>query len=470
MKRLLLLTLGSLAGIAANADNTPLSTEELRQLTPQQLLGQRIFFDANLSNPAGLACASCHDIKTAFTEPDSGLPVSDGASPGLLGSRNAPTAMYASLSPPFRFDERNGNYEGGQFWDGRAVDLQEQAKGPFLGDNEMNNPNEAAVIEKIRRANYAGLFEQVYGVGALNNVDTAYEQMAGAIAAFEATHALNRFTSKFDAFLAGRVQLSADEERGRRLFSENGKARCGRCHNDGGGRNGRRPAFTDFRYHNLGVPGNPAVLAIKGNDFVDLGLGETVNSRAEDGKFKTPTLRNIAKSAPYMHNGVFTTLREVIDFYNTRDTANWPSPEVGRNVTRRDVGDLRLTRSEINDLIAFMHTLTDGYAPETVPVTSLQGDVITFPQVKLDTGALPSPVYRAQLGRTAGGYRLLSAVLLPPNANDDTDAMPAYFNQSGLLEIPALNLEGAANSIVQMKLVPGSEPFEFTLTYSKQMQ
>jgi len=330
-------------------------------LTPLEQLGKQIYFDTNLSEPAGQSCASCHTPAAGFADPDQNLPVSEGVIPGRFGSRNAPSSAYASFFPEFSYTTEA---VGGQFWDGRAANLTEQAKGPFLNPVEMNNPDEAAVIGKIAASNYAALFEQIYGAGSLQNVPTAYHQMAQAIAAFEASHEVNTFTSKFDAVQAGRANFTMQERRGQMLF--NGRANCSQCHTDGGmmGGGSAPVLFTDFRYHNLGLPKNTEFPYSQNPGVIDLGLGGVLGIARENGKFKTPHLRNIALTAPYMHNGLLKTLKDVVHFYNTRDIPGlWPAPEVPQNVNTTLLGNLGLSDAQENDIVAFMMTFTDGYTP-----------------------------------------------------------------------------------------------------------
>lgn len=292
---------------------------------------------------------------------------------GRFGNRNAPTAAYTSLVPAFGVSN-TGEFVGGLFVDGRAANLAEQARAPFLNPLEMANPDKASVIDEIRNSTYATLFEQVYGAGSLKDTDMAFDQVADALAAYQAGAELNPFSSKFDFFLAGQVQLTAQEMRGFFLFD--GKGQCFACH--------EVPLFTNHTYSNLGVPKNPdnpfygmpPVYNPDGAAFVDLGLGANpaVMSVFENGKFRVPTLRNVALTAPYMHNGVFQTLQQVIDFYNTRDVLPvcptdavepgcWPLPEVAANVDTQLMGNLGLTPGEVDDLVAFLNTLTDGFVP-----------------------------------------------------------------------------------------------------------
>jgi cytochrome c peroxidase len=344
----------------------------------KEQLGGLIFNDTNLSQPVGQSCASCHQSQAAFTDPNSNSanPVSEGAVTGRFGNRNAPTVMYTSLVPPFGTNI-SGEFVGGLFVDGRVSTLVEQAKAPFLNPVEMNNPDKASVISKIRNSSYASLFEQVYGTGSLNDTNAAFDQVADALAAFQSTSTFTPFTSKFDYFLAGTVQLSAQEMRGFVLFD--GKGQCFNCHEIGTQR-----LFTNHTYSNIGVPKNPnnpfytmpSQFNPDGTSFIDQGLGTnpSVMSTLENGKFRIPTLRNVAITAPYMHNGVFQTLEQVVNFYNTRDTLPtcptdtiqtncWPLPEVSSNMDTQFMGNLGLTQNEVSDLVAFLGTLTDGYAP-----------------------------------------------------------------------------------------------------------
>jgi len=351
----------------------------------EEQLGKLIYFDDNLSAPTGQSCASCHDSEFGFADPDSTRGVSQGAVPVRFGNRNSPTAAYAAYSPEFHYDVDEGMSIGGQFWDGRAANLAEQAKGPFLNPLEMNNPSKLVVINKIRNSDYANLFEAEYGPDAFENVETAYNNAAEAIAAYENSNEVNRFDSKYDKYLAREVKLTSQERKGLKLFNDN----CAACHPGTAGPYADKPLFTDFTYDNLGVPSNLGMLGDTeelmdyypfyyppiattfnpdGLDFVDYGLGGALEGGIEmnpdeRGKMKVPTLRNVEITPPYMHNGVFTSLKEVVDFYNTRDVpgAGWPMPEVSDNVNTDELGDLGLTDKEVQAIVAFMETLTDDY-------------------------------------------------------------------------------------------------------------
>jgi cytochrome c peroxidase len=265
---------------------------------------------------------------------------------------------------------------GGQFWDGRADNLTEQAKGPFLNPVEMNNLNRGQVIGKIANRPYADLFKLVCGLDAFDpaNVDASYDCMAEAIAAFEKTEFFSPFTSKFDDVEAGLAVFTPQEQLGQDLF--NGRAKCAHCHTaKASGED--RVLFTDFKYHNLGLPENRYIFDLVGAPFTDLGLGGFLNDPKQYGKFKNPHLRNIELTPPYMHNGVLTSLKQVVHFYNTRDVLDvcdpalgnkdpgfgntcWPAPEIPETMDSSFLGDLKLTDAEEDAIVAFMLTFTDS--------------------------------------------------------------------------------------------------------------
>ena len=332
------------------SDGTLVSTEALVNL------GNLIYHDTDLSNPVGQSCASCHDLTTGFDDPDTSNPTSIGADGLSFGTRNSPTASYAAFIPePTIQGPRGGRRVGGLFLDGRASTLEEQAKGPFLNPVEMANADEQEVIDKIAQSAYATDFEQLFGNSILQEPLRSYDYVADAIAAFERTDVFSPFSSKFDQVQAGTASFTAAEARGQGLFR--GKADCARCHSD----NTEVIVFSNFEYENIGVPSNPLLPTFMANPtFIDLGLGAVTGNANNNGQFRVSLLRNIAVTAPYMHNGVFNTLEEVIDFYNTRDTTFTEQPEVDQNIDQGGrIGELGLTNSEISDLIAFLNTLTD---------------------------------------------------------------------------------------------------------------
>jgi cytochrome c peroxidase len=395
-------------------------------------LGQKIFADKTLSVSGQQSCATCHVAQFAFasdptaTGPDHGSPVPlGGAAMAQSGFRNTPSIMYASYIPAFYFDS-GGNPFGGFFRDGRAKTLADQAMIPFTTGFEMANADAAAVIARLQTRPYLPDFVALYGQAALADPTTALQDMGAAIAAFETEDPqFHPFSSKYDSFLAGQATLTAQELRGLARFNNPSTGNCAACHPSTSGDGVTPPMFTDFSYDNLGLPRNsniaansdtapPAYTPVNSTDdvhgYYDIGIcgpfrdNGGLNLFGICGQFKVPTLRNIAVTAPYFHNGQFATLTDALGFYVRRDTnpdqfyptaadgsvtkfddlpaiygglfvANINVPDsdasyVGNVNTleipyNRHIGDQpALSADDINDVIAFLCTLTDGYDPE----------------------------------------------------------------------------------------------------------
>jgi len=328
----------------------------------KEQLGKELFLDQRLSQPGGQACADCHAPGAAFRDPESDHTTSMGVVDGRFGTRNAPTAMYAASIPPLHYDD--GRWVGGQFWDGRADTLEAQAAGPLLNPKEMNNPDRATVVAKVRAAPYAATFREIYGPHALDEVDQAFAHITDAIASYERGSELSPYNSRYDRFMAGTGTFTAQEARGYAVFN----SKCAGCHPP--------PNFTDFSYGNLGIPRYDNSMALAADpSFVDHGLATTVNSDAEDGAFRVPTLRNITRTAPYGHNGYFENLPYMLEFLNTRDVGSrdvstcsrapgsnascaWPPAEIPTTMAKQ-VGNLGLTSADLDDLLAFLDALSD---------------------------------------------------------------------------------------------------------------
>ena len=396
-------------------------------LTPEQELGSFLYFDINLSEPAGQSCASCHDPDFGFVDPDSHLPVSEGVIPGKFGGRNSPASAYAMYAPIFDFEEGEGLWIGGQFWDGRATGdflgdpLADQAIGPFENPVEIANTR-LGVLESIKASDYYDTYYEPI-CGSLDDlsdpeiVDDRYHCVGLSIAAFERSGLFGQFSSHYDAYLAacldagetpnncaqgigkvaskvGKKYFSKEEWYGFQLFmGENNNdgildpgegAMCVACHvadwtaaadyalpvvvPPWAPEGMVPPVFTDFTFDNLGVPKNEE-FPLTGAS-VDLGLGTIVGDAEENGKFKVMTLRNIGLTAPYAHNGLFKTLKEITHFYNTRDVPgslrkgmDWDPPEYPDTVNFDELGNLGLSDADEDALVEFMKTLSDGYAP-----------------------------------------------------------------------------------------------------------
>ena len=377
-------------------------------------LGERIFHDQTLSLNKNQACASCHDAASGFSTPDDEInaagAVMFGSVRSRFGKRKPPTAAYATRSPELHYDDTDSVWVGGGFWDGRATGRRlhnaaaEQALQPFVNPDEMALPDVACVVYRVTHGDYAAtagsiLDDKVRAVRFPANTDAlcgqegatvplsrddrarvaeAYDLIGLAIAEFENSPAVNQFSSKYDAYLAGRATLTREERRGLKLYEEKGK--CAACHSN----SGEGALFTDFTYDNIGTPANPRNPALlRDPAYQDVGLGAVVRDSALRGAQKVPTLRNVdrrrAPGAPkaYMHNGAFKSLEEVVHFYNTRDVLPacesvskpqigmncWPAPEVAENVNTDELGNLKLTPKEERALVAYLRTLTDGYTP-----------------------------------------------------------------------------------------------------------
>lgn len=386
-----------------------IASQSAAPLDPLEELGKQLFFDEALSTPPGQSCATCHDPATGFSGPDSLINLELSVYPGAVhrrfGNRKPPTSAYGSESPVLHYDQDEEVWVGGMFWDGRATGwtlgdpLAEQAQGPFLNPLEQNNPNAKLVCVKVQHSPYAALFEQVWGAGSLDfvkDVGGTYERIARSIAAYERSAESDRFTSKFDAYLAGEATLTTEEALGLAVFEDENRGKCALCHISIGDGD-HPPLFTDFTYDNLGVPRNPAnpfYVAPRatnplGSEWVDYGLGGFLRQagfpgdvyEAELGKVKVPTLRNVDLRPhdgfvkAFGHNGYFKSLESIVHFYNTRDVLGacgdsvspqpgincWPAPEVAMNVNTDELGNLGLTAEEKQALVAFMKTLSDGW-------------------------------------------------------------------------------------------------------------
>ena len=340
-------------------------------LEPVEQLGKIMYQDLNFSYNSSQSCMTCHHHISGFADPaNSSDPyvfvVSVGADGVSLGGRNAPSSAYTGYSPILAWDHGLGGYAGGMFWDGRATGrllgdpLAEQAQGPPLNPVEMNMADAEAVVQVVRDATYANLFLQVFGPGSLDDTQTAYNYIARAIAAYERSPEVQKFSSRFDY-----GALTAQEESGLALFEEN----CSKCHPAAPSSAGTPALFTAHTYANIGLPPNPL---LAGNP-VDLGLGGFLESdfnasepligdadfAGQYGKFKVPSLRNVAMTAPYGHNGVFPTLKTMVDFLNSRDNGQWPAPEVSQNMNTADVGAMGLSEAQVDDIVAFLKALND---------------------------------------------------------------------------------------------------------------
>ncbi|GLR64131.1 cytochrome-c peroxidase [Marinospirillum insulare] len=361
--------------LASLAFSLPLAASSA--VVEKEQLGQALFFDTALSKNHTQSCATCHQAGQAFID-GRGKGVAAAVSLGddghSLGDRNAPTVTYTAAIPPFHL-KTSGTYAGGLFLDGRAATLADQAEGPPLNPIEMGMTSAAEVVARLKlNPSYVQSFKQLYGEAVFADAETAYKAMADAIAAFERTELFNPYDSKYDRELRGEYTFTDEEELGRTLFFSQQFTNCNQCHQLETTPNRAGEVFTNFEYHNIGVPENKALRAMNGVKVLDEGLFQhpDVNDPAQRGKFRTSTLRNVAVTGPYMHNGVFKDLRTVVLFYNKFNSKAakrqinpetgepWGDPEIPENISM-DLLTLgpALDDRRVDALVAFMKTLTD---------------------------------------------------------------------------------------------------------------
>jgi cytochrome c peroxidase len=354
-------------------------------------IGQLAFNDATLSASGKVSCASCHSPSAGFSAPNALAFQPGGKYLEAHGLRASQPLGYLVYNTAFHWDEK-GTPTGGFFWDGRANSLAEQAMGPLLGEREMANPDKSSVVQKISQSQWADLFKKTYGANILNDVDAAFLKLTQAVETFQKNSPLlNAFSSKYDAYLRGEIQLEAAEARGLALFNDEEKGNCASCHPSDKDKKGRHPLFTDFTYDNLGVPRNLEIIENNNPKYFDLGLCDKPDLKERKdlcGAFKVPTLRNAGVRQVYFHNGKFKSLKDALTFYVQRDThpEKWyPKDANGKvlkfddlpiafhaNVNVKEVPYQKkkgeqptLNDQEIDDVIAFIHTLTDGWKDQT---------------------------------------------------------------------------------------------------------
>jgi cytochrome c peroxidase len=393
-------------------------------LSAMAQLGRLIFFDPSLSSSGNLACASCHSPEHAYGPPNGASVMDGGPQLSRQGVRAVPTLMYLerqsnfSIGPDIAENESvnltqlaaigtqapranktaqdtaqtaaNLVPQGGLFWDGRADTLQDQALEPLLNPLEMDGGSVEVVATKLRHAVYAPRFVQLFGASVFDTSRLAVAEAMFAVARYQIEEpGFHLYSSKFDYWLEGQARFTGAEMRGYLLFNDPHKANCGGCHLDQPTRDGLPPLFTDQQYEALGAPRNAALSVNADARYFDLGIcgPYRTDMRAQTqycGMFLTPTLRNVATRRVFFHNGVFHSLREVLDFYNLRDVdpgrvfphaadgevekLNDLPPQYRADVDVTDPpfdrkpGDApAMTEEDEQDLIAFLQTLTDGY-------------------------------------------------------------------------------------------------------------
>ena len=351
-------------------------------------LGSRLFFDVNLSLRKTLSCSSCHNPSHAFSDArfqqkGSTNSVNGALSLGddgvTLGGRNAPTASYAQFTPAFGINA-DGEYFGGQFHDGRASTLKDQAKGPFLDKAEMMMPTAQSVVDRVlENPVYITDFKKIFGEDIFDDKLKAYDALAEAIESFEKTEVFAPFDSKYDRSRLPQsdenyYEMSLVEKKGYEIFFDSNRTNCVLCHTINSSSESNNELFSNFKYENIGTPKNFEALLARDSstEKTDLGLGARadVNATSEYGKVRVPTLRNVAVTNPYMSNGIFKELRTVLAFYNHRSgedntTLNpetskvWEDAEVSQTINHEQLKMELLSDEELDALEAFLKLLTD---------------------------------------------------------------------------------------------------------------
>lgn len=386
----------------AKTESQPMTrAEAYAQAKQLAQIGAKLFLDPHLSGSGQISCSSCHDPNNAFA-PSNDRPVQLGGGdlhqPGL---RAAPSLKYLQSVPQFSehyFDNEDEADEsidngptGGLTWDGRADSKEDQARIPLLSSFEMGNRSEDDVVAAAGKDGYLQELGKVLGPSAVSGNDAAFNAILLALQVYQEDPAtFYPYDSKYDAYLAGKAQLTAQEQRGLLAFTDENKGNCSSCHISDRALDGTAPQFTDYGLIAIGLPRNPAIPANADPSYVDLGLCGPLRTDLKDhpdycGLFRTPSLRNVATRHVFFHNGIFHTLRDAVAFYATRDS------DPGRWYPKRADGSIdkfndlpkaylanlntdppfdakpgnpqRLTDGEIDDIVAFLKTLTDGYHP-----------------------------------------------------------------------------------------------------------
>lgn len=417
---------GPAPAAAMNPQPYHLQLPSVQPLSVVAQLGERLFHDRHLSGSGELSCASCHDPAHAFGPPGDSPVMHGGVAGHAPGYRAVPSLEYLYRQPPFTIgpDSAGDNDtapalaqqaqhalgapralksaqdpqaaatnlvpQGGLFWDGRVNTLQQQADGPLFNPVEMG-AQPKAVLARLQSA-YGDELRALFGPTLFQSPRLALDEAMFAIARYQIeSPRFHPFTSKYDAWLAGRARLTAAELRGYEAFNDPARGNCAACHLDQPSRDGLPPLLTDFQYEALGVPRNPAIPANRDPRYYDLGLcgpwrHDLADQRRYCGMFLTPTLRNVATRHVFFHNGEFHSLHAVLDWYVNRDLHPerfYPRDAAGRPIRFDDLppadranvdsvdapfdrhpGDApALTEAGIDDIIAFLGTLTDGYTP-----------------------------------------------------------------------------------------------------------
>jgi cytochrome c peroxidase len=381
-----------------NAGNQPFysrSFEPMPTAAALAALGRQLFFDPTLSASGKIACATCHDPRHDFGPANTQAVQRGGADGRSFGVRAVPSLKYTQNTPPFteHFVDDDGDDSvdqgpaGGRTWDGRSQSFHDQAPLPLFSAFEMANKDSDGVIAKVQAAHDVQ-FRAVFGARVFDDKALAFKGVLMALEAYQQSPVeFYPYSSKYDAFLRAEAALSVQELRGLAAFNDPEKGNCARCHPSTKIK-GAFPRFTDFGFAAIGAPRNRAIPANADGRYYDLGLcgpwrTDLQNRHEYCGMFRTPSLRNVARRPVFLHNGVFHSLSDVVRFYAERDTnpEKWYSRAPDGRVLKfddlpaayvvnldiqapfdRHSGDATALRDQdIEDIVVFLQTLTDGY-------------------------------------------------------------------------------------------------------------
>jgi cytochrome c peroxidase len=380
-----------------NAGEAKTRAQVFAQVKQMTSVGEKMFLDPSLSGSGKLACASCHSPDRAFGPPNALSVQLGGSDMRRPGFRAVPSLRYLQSVPQFTQHFHDSDDEGdesvdagptgGLTWDGRVDHGADQARIPLTSSFEMGS-TPAQVVAAVKAAPYAGELRDAFGATIFDNDEKAFDAILRSLEAFEQTpQKFYPYTSKFDAFLAGKATLNEAEMRGLELFNDEKKGNCAACHISQRAKDGSPPQFSDFGLIALGVPRNRALPVNKAPKFYDLGAcgPERKDLKGEPeycGIFRTPSLRNVATRKVFFHNGIYHSLDEAVRFYVQRDTnpekfyptvhgkvqkfddlpkRYWANVNTEPPFDRKPGEKPALDEAEIKDVVAFLNTLTDGY-------------------------------------------------------------------------------------------------------------
>lgn len=380
-----------------NAGEAKTRAQVFAQVKQMTSVGEKMFLDPSLSGSGKLACASCHSPNHAFGPPNALSVQLGGSDLRRPGFRAVPSLRYLQSVPQFTQHFHDSDDEGdesvdagptgGLTWDGRVDHGADQARIPLTSSFEMGS-TPAQVVAAVKAAPYAGELRDAFGPAIFDNDEKAFDAILRSLEAFEQTpQKFYPYTSKFDAFLAGKAKLNEAEMRGLELFNDEKKGNCAACHISQRAKDGSPPQFSDFGLIALGVPRNRALPINKNPKYFDLGAcgPERQDLKGESeycGIFRTPSLRNVATRKVFFHNGIYHSLDEAVRFYVQRDTnpekfyptvhgkvqkfddlpkRYWANVNTEPPFDRKPGEKPALDEAEIKDVVAFLNTLTDGY-------------------------------------------------------------------------------------------------------------